>query len=83
MEVYQKQGNLGRWRLEYNEILISKFFLEFVEKEMNEEVKRHLLNETQEFKNVQDDDPAMKYIANKIKGVIQREIKKSKQTTNA
>ena len=83
MEVYQKQGNLGRWRLEYNEILISKFFLEFVEKEMNEEVKRHLLNETQEFKNVQDDDPAMKYIANKIKGVIQREIKKSKKTTNA
>lgn len=81
--MYQKQGNLGRWRLEYNEILISKFFLEFVEKEMNEEVKRHLLNETQEFKNVQDDDPAMKYIANKIKGVIQREIKKSKQTTNA
>ena len=81
--MYQKQGNLGRWRLEYNEILKSKFFLEFVEKEMNEEVKRHLLNETQEFKNVQDDDPAMKYIANKIKGVIQREIKKSKQTTNA
>ena len=81
--MYQKQGNLGRWRLEYNEILISKFFLEFVEKEMNEEVKRHLLNETQEFRNVQDDDPAMKYIANKIKGVIQREIKKSKQTTNA
>ena len=81
--MYQKQGNLGRWRLEYNEILISKFFLEFVEKEMNEEVKRHLLNETQAFKNVQDDDPAMKYIANKIKGVIQREIKNSKQTTNA
>ena len=81
--MYQKQGNLGRWRLEYNEILISKFFLEFVEKEMNEEVKRHLLNETQEFKNVQDDDPAMKYIANMIKGMIQREIKKSKQTTNA
>ena len=47
---------------------------------MNEEVKRHLLNETQEFKDVQDDDPAMKYIANKIKGRIQQEIKKSKVT---
>ena len=80
MEVYQKQGTLGKWRLKSNEILISRFVLEFVEKEMNEEVKRHLLNETQEFKDVQDDDPAMKYIANKIKGRIQQEIKKSKLT---
>lgn len=45
---------------------------------MNEEVKRHLINETQEFKDIQDDDPVMKYIANMIKARIFREIKKSK-----
>ena len=47
---------------------------------MNEEVKRHLFNETQEFKDIQDDDPAMKYIANMMKGRINKEIKKSKAT---
>ena len=45
---------------------------------MNEEVKRHLLNETQEFKDIQDDDPAMKYIAIMMKGRINKEIKRSK-----
>ena len=45
---------------------------------MNEEVKWHLLNETQEFQEIQDDHPVMKYIAIMIKGKIQQEIKKSK-----
>ena len=53
-------------------------FVELVAKEMNEEVKRHLLNETQEFKDIQDDDPAMKYIAIMMKGRINKEIKRSK-----
>lgn len=44
---------------------------------MNDEVKRHLSNETQEFQEIRDDDPAMKYIAILIKGRIQKEIKKS------
>ena len=72
--MYQEQGTLGRWRWESNEILINTF-LENVEKEMNKEVKRHLLNETQEFQEIQDDDPVMKYIANMMKGRIQKEIK--------
>ena len=79
LEVYQEQGTLGRWRWESNEILINTF-LENVEKEMNEEVKRHLLNETQEFQEIQDDDPVIKYIAIMMKGRIQQEIKKSKSS---
>ena len=50
------------------------FFSESLVVMMIEEVKLHLITEVHEYQNLKDEEPAMMFIRNKVKNVVEHKM---------